>query len=105
VAFRGNFGIGVSALYYVYLLSDRNNKLLYTGMTDDLRRTLHEHKYEEDDEFITRNQINRLVYYEYTTDPRYAFNRQRRIRIASRQEKTMLVEDVNPDWRDLSLDF
>ena len=91
--------------YYVYLLTNWNNRVLYTGVTNDLQRRLYEHKQELADGFTKRYHVHKLVYYETTTDVRAAIEREKQIKSWSRAAKNALVATVNPDWKDLSGDW
>lgn len=75
--------------YYVYLLTNWNNKVIYVGVTSDLKRRLFEHR-------------NKLVYYETTTDVGSAIVREKEIKNWCREKKNRLVETTNSDWKDLS---
>ncbi|MBQ3356291.1 MAG: GIY-YIG nuclease family protein [Oscillospiraceae bacterium] len=88
--------------YYVYLLTNWNHRVLYTGVTKDLQRRLYEHKYELVDGFTKRYHVHKLVYFETTTDVRAAIEREKQIKSWSRKAKNQLISDSNPDWNDLS---
>ncbi len=88
--------------YYVYILATNDNKVIYTGVTNDLRRRVYEHKNSLDPKsFTTRYCINKLVYYEYTTDVRAAIEREKQIKGWNRQRKNKLIEAKNPQWKEL----
>ncbi|MDI9546822.1 MAG: GIY-YIG nuclease family protein [Chloroflexota bacterium] len=90
--------------YYVYILSNRS-KTLYTGMTNDLRRRICEHKSGHGSEFTSKYRIRYLVYYESTNDVRVAIEREKQIKGWLRAKKIALIESMNPAWRDLSADW
>ena len=88
--------------YFVYILTNWQNLLLYVGITNDLTRRLTEHKEELIDGFTKKYHIHKLVYYEETTDVFAAIEREKQIKTWSRKKKADLVESVNPYWLDLS---
>lgn len=91
--------------YYVYLLTNWNDRVIYTGITNDLQRRLYEHKQEPADGFTKRYHVHKLVYFETTSDVRAAIEREKQIKSRSRASKNALVETTNPDWKDLSEDW
>lgn len=91
--------------YYVYLLTNWNDRVIYTGVTNDLQRRLYEHKQELADGFTKRYHVHKLVYFETTSDVRAAIEREKQIKSWSRAAKNDLVETLNPDWKDLSEDW
>ena len=92
-------------MYYVYILTNWNNKVLYTGATNNLERRLYEHRNELADGFTKRYHVHKLVYYDTTTDVTAAIAREKQIKGWTRQKKNALVETINPEWRDLSKDW
>jgi putative endonuclease len=91
--------------YYVYLLSNWNNKVLYIGVTNDLERRIHEHRHKLVLGFTEKYNVNKLVYYEQTSDVISAISREKELKKWRREKKNALVNGVNPGWRDLSLDW
>ena len=91
--------------YYVYILTNRNNRVMYIGVTNDLARRLYEHKQELVEGFTKRYHVHKLVYYEQTTDVRSAIAREKQLNGWLRARKNELVETMNPEWRDLSEDW
>ena len=88
--------------YYVYILATNDNGVIYTGITNDLRRRIYEHKNSLDrNSFTSRYCVNKLVYYEYTGDVRAAIEREKQIKGWNRKRKNKLVESKNPNWEDL----
>jgi putative endonuclease len=87
--------------YYAYIMTNKHNTVLYTGVTNDLRRRVWEHKEKLGGGFTSRYNISKLVYYEDTADVRAAIAREKQIKGGSRQKKIDLVNSLNPDWRDL----
>ena len=91
--------------YYVYILTNKNNRVMYIGVTNDLARRLYEHKQELVEGFTKRYHVHKLVYYEQTTDVRSAIAREKQLKGWLRARKNELVETMNPEWRDLSEDW
>lgn len=87
--------------YYVYILTNRHNGVLYTGMTNDLKRRVHEHKSGEGGGFTKRYNVDRLVYYEVLDESLTAITREKQIKGGPRRRKIELIEGVNPEWIDL----
>ena len=87
---------------YVYILANRTNVTIYTGVTNDLERRLWEHRNHTDPRsFTAKYQVHKLVYFEETTDIDVALNREKQIKSWSRKRKNQLVEGMNPTWADL----
>ena len=91
--------------YYVYILTNWNNKVMYVGVTSDLQRRLYEHKNKLADGFTSKYNVHKLVYFEQTTDVKAAIGREKQLKGWLRQRKNELVETTNPDWKDLSEDW
>jgi len=83
--------------YYVYILASRTRGTLYTGMTDDLRRRVREHKENRIDGFTRRYGVHRLVYLERFNHVDCAILREKRIKAWKRQWKIELIERLNPE--------
>ena len=81
------------------------SRTLYTGVTNDLERRVYEHKEKLVAGFTTKYNINRLVYFEVTEDVETAIAREKQIKGWLRTKKIALINSVNPEWRDLSLDW
>jgi len=92
-------------IYYVYLLTNKHNTVIYTGVTNDLARRVHEHKNKLIKGFTSRYNINKLVYFEECNDVTAAIFREKQIKGGSRKDKINLVNSSNPDWKDLSADW
>ena len=88
--------------YCVYLLTNQTNKVLYVGVTNNLRRRLYEHRRKSVAGFTKKYNLYKLVWFEQTEDIRSAIAREKEIKGWRREKKNRLVEDINPDWRDLS---
>ncbi|HSW62490.1 MAG TPA: GIY-YIG nuclease family protein [Dissulfurispiraceae bacterium] len=87
--------------YYVYLMTNRNNTVIYTGVTNDLKRRVYEHREKLVEGFTKKYNATKLVYFETFEDITYAISREKQIKGGSRVKKNELVKAVNPDWRDL----
>jgi putative endonuclease len=87
--------------YYVYILTNKSNRVLYTGVTNDLGRRVYEHKTKLLDGFTKKYNVDKLVYFECTNDINAAILREKKIKGGSRQKKIELVNSLNPDWKDL----
>ena len=86
---------------YVYLMSNPGESVLYTGVTNDLARRVHQHREKHIEGFTKRYNVTRLVYFEVFEDPTSAIAREKQIKKWSRPRKDALVESTNPGWRDL----
>jgi len=91
--------------YYVYILSSKRNGTLYTGVTNDLIRRMYEHKEGFVEGFTKKYKVKVLVYFEQTTDINSAITREKCIKKWNRGWKIKLIEENNPDWKDLSLEL
>ena len=89
--------------YYIYLLTNWNNKVMYIGVTSNLTKRIYEHKNKLVKGFTEKYKINKLVYFEETTDVMTALQREKEIKKWRREKKNQLVNQVNPEWKDLSL--
>ena len=87
--------------YYVYIMTNKHNTVLYTGMTGDLKRRVYEHRTGRGGGFTSRYHAGKLVYYEATGNAAAAIAREKQIKAGSRQNKLDLVEGTNPGWADL----
>ena len=86
--------------YFVYIMTNRA-RTLYTGVTNDLRRRVHEHRRKLVPAFTKRYEIDLLVYYEVTADVRSAIAREKQIKGWRREKKLALIASMNPGWEDL----
>lgn len=91
--------------YYVYIMTNKGNSVLYTGVTNDLIRRAYEHREKLVAGFTKRYNITKLVYWEATEDIGGAILREKQIKAGSRQKKVDLINSCNPEWRDLSFDL
>ena len=86
---------------YVYILFNKKNGTLYTGVTSDLKRRVYEHKNKLVDGFTKKFDIDKLGYYEVSSLVTDAIAREKQIKGGSREKKIELIESMNPDWKDL----
>ena len=89
----------------VYLLASRYRGAIYTGVTSDLIGRIHQHREETFGGFTSRYDIKRLVWFEPLDDIEVAIRREKTIKRWPRQWKFNVIEEANPDWRDLACDF
>ena len=89
-------------MYYVYILTKKNNNVMDIGMTNDLTRRIYEHKNGVVDGFTKRYRMHKLVYYETYREVKDAITREKCLKGLLRRKKNELVESMNPDWKDLS---
>ena len=87
--------------YYIYILTNKNNTVLYVGVTNDLVRRVFEHKEKLYDGFTKQYNIDKLVYFEACLSPLAAIEREKQIKAGSRKKKIILVESMNSEWLDL----
>ena len=91
--------------YFVYILSNWNDSVLYIGVTSNLQRRLYEHKNHLVKGFSNKYNTDKLVYYEYTGDVRVALEREKQLKGWTRAKKNAIISKTNPTWRDLSEDW
>ena len=84
-------------IYYIYILSNKNNTVLYVGVTNDLTRRCHEHKKKLLKGFTEKYNVDKLVYYEVFDSIEMAINREKQIKGYSRVKKDLLIDKVNPE--------
>jgi putative endonuclease len=92
----------VSYTYYVYILTNRRNGTLYTGVTNSLERRIWQHRNKVLPGFTAKYGLSRLIYLENFSDIRNAIAREKQIKAGSRAKKLALIEKDNPAWADLS---
>ena len=91
----------INRQYYIYLMTNKRNTVVYTGVTNDLKRRVFEHKEKLAEGFTKKYNIIKLVYYEVFEDVENAILREKQIKGGSRQKKIELVDSMNKEWRDL----
>ncbi|MFO7773075.1 MAG: GIY-YIG nuclease family protein [Dehalococcoidia bacterium] len=87
--------------YYVYIMTNNRNTVLYVGVTGDLLKRAYEHKAKLVEGFTKKYNIVKLVYYEVCEDIESAILREKQIKAGSRQKKMQLIDSANTEWRDL----
>ena len=87
--------------YYVYILTNWNNSVLYIGVTNDVLRRINEHINGEEKSFATKYKTFKLVYNEQFNNAIDAITREKQLKKWSRAKKNKLIESFNPDWEDL----
>ena len=88
-------------LYYVYILTNASNKVLYTGITNDLERRCYEHKHKLVKGFTQKYNVNKLIYFEIFDDIELAISREKQIKGYSRVRKVALIDQLNKNWDEL----
>jgi len=89
-------------IYYTYILANKRKGTLYTGVTSDLARRMAEHKEGKIPGFTQRYGIKMLVWYQEFSYIEHALLAEKRLKKAIRRKKIELIEEMNPDWKDLS---
>lgn len=87
--------------FFVYILTNKKDGVLYIGMTNSLIRRIQQHKSKEIEGFSKRYNLTKLVYYEIIDDVRSAITREKQMQAWKRQWKIELIEKENPEWKDL----
>ncbi len=87
--------------YYVYIMTNAKHTSLYTGVTNDLKRRVWEHKEKFVEGFTKKYNIDMLIYYEVCEDIYSAISLEKQIKAGSRKNKIELVNNMNREWRDL----
>lgn len=91
---------------YVYILASKRNGTLYTGVTQNLVKRIHQHKAKvHANSFTAKYTVDKLVWYVAGDDIRLAIELEKKIKNRSRSWKLALIEKNNPEWKDLSVDF
>ena len=87
--------------FYVYIMTNKNNTVLYTGVTSDLNKRVYEHKNKLLEGFTKRYNIDKLVFYEVYDDINNAIAREKQMKSGTRAKKIKLIEEMNNGWKDL----
>jgi len=88
-------------IYYVYILTNKSNRVLYTGLTNNLERRCFEHKQKKIKGFTTKYNIDKLIYYEIFDFIDLAIAREKQIKGYSRLKKEEIINKYNKDWKEL----
>jgi len=91
--------------YCVYILTNKNNTTLYTGVTSNLVQRIYQHKEKLVEGFSKKYNLMKLVYYECAVEVISAIEREKQIKAGSRKKKIQLVNAMNPEWKDLYFDL
>ena len=89
-------------MYYVYILANWDDSVLYIGVTGNLQKRLYEHRMGLAEGFTKKYNIHKLVYFETTGDVYSAISREKQLKKWRRAKKNVLINRANPQWRDLS---
>lgn len=92
----------VPKFYYTYILTNKNHTVLYIGVTENLKRRIKEHSYPSSKGFASKYNASILVYFESTEYINNAIKREKQIKKWNRAWKEELINEINPDWKDLS---
>ncbi len=87
--------------YYVYIMTNQDHTVLYTGVTNDVYRRVIEHRTGKGGSFSNRYKLYKLVYYECGNEVASAIAREKQIKAGSRRKKVELINSINPQWEDL----
>jgi len=87
--------------FYVYILSNKSNQVVYTGVTSNLVQRVWQHKNKTADGFTSKYNVNKLVYFEVHDNAEAAIKREKNIKDWKRSWKDELIKKENPDWQDL----
>lgn len=92
--------------YYVYINTNKSHNVFYAGVTDNLLNRNNQHKSKENkNSFTAKYNVNKLVYYETFNNINEAITREKQIKAGSRRKKIGLINKINSNWRDLTLDW
>ena len=94
--------MNLNTYYYIYILTNKVNTVLYTGQTSSLLERVQQHNQGMAEGFTKRYGIYKLVYYETAEDLDGALYREKQIKGYTRKKKIALIENMNPKWADLS---
>ena len=86
---------------YIYIITNKYNKVLYIGVTSNLVKRIYEHKSNFVDGFSRKYNLNKLVYYEVIDDITIAIEREKYLKGKTRKFKDELINSINPQWNDL----
>jgi putative endonuclease len=87
--------------FHVYIITNKNNTVLYIGVTNDLKHRIYQHRAKENPGFTSKYNLYKLVYYEHFTDINHAIDREKQLKKWKRKWKEELIKRMNPEWKDL----
>ncbi len=93
------------SLYFVYILTNKNNNVFYTGVTSNLVKRIFEHKTKAVDGFSKRYNLTKLVYYEVSNNIENAIKKEKQIKNWHREWKINKIKETNPEFKDLYNDI
>lgn len=91
--------------FYIYIITNKKNGVLYLGFTNSLKRRMQQHKRKYGNGFAAKYKLDRLVYYEKFSFPLSGIKREKQLKKWEREWKINLINDLNPDWEDLTYFF
>ena len=89
--------------YYVYILTNRYNNVMYIGITNNIQRRVYEHKSGAVEGFTKKYSVHKLVYVESCHDVYEAIKREKQLKGWTRKRKNELVVSVNPEWKEIQV--
>ncbi len=87
---------------FVYLITNKNNTVIYCGVTSNLVKRVYQHKTKFYKGFTARYNCRKLVYFEEYNSIVQAIAREKQLKAGNRKRKELLIHSINPDWKDLS---
>ena len=87
--------------YYVYIMSNNYNNVLYIGVTNDLKRRVYEHKEDILEGFTKKYKCHKLVWFTQTNDVNEAIRKEKQMKKWKREYKDNVINEFNPEWKDL----
>jgi putative endonuclease len=91
--------------YFVYILTNKSNTVLYTGVTSNLLERVYQHREKFTSGFTKKYNVSKLVYFEMIEDVNSAIIREKQIKAGSRKKKLELIKKMNPHWKDLYIEL
>ena len=91
--------------YFVYIMTNKSNRVLYCGVTNNLYRRVKEHRLGIGSKFTAKYHVKKTVYYQIFESIYDALDNEKRLKGGSRQRKIDLIEEFNPDWKDLFIEL
>jgi len=98
---RQSLVFNMAKQFYVYIMTNKSNRVLYTGITNNIIRRVSEHREKRGSSFTTRYCVDKLVYFEVFQHITEAIEREKQIKSGSRNKKIALIEKINLKWKDL----
>ena len=88
--------------YYLYILTNKNNRVLYIGITNNLKRRIYQHKNKLIDDFTKKYNLSKLIYYEWNDNINVVIEKEKQMKFWRRDWKIELINKNNLKWNDLS---